>query len=92
MASLPATHVSHVPHVSLPSHDFLLLRADESRLSFLKRRSLREKLRDTRSSWSLRRSSEKVTIANPYLFSNNLYLTLQYLLLSCVGAISRSRL
>ena len=39
-------------------------RSDESRLSFLKRRSLREKLRDTKT-WSLRRSSEKELSPSP---------------------------
>ena len=39
-------------------------RSDESRLSFLKRRSLREKLRDSKT-WSLRRSSEKELSPSP---------------------------
>ena len=40
-----------------------IYRSDESRLSFLKRRSLREKLRD--KTWSLRRSSEKELSPSP---------------------------
>ena len=48
----------------LVSHEVICSRSDESRLSFLKRRSLREKLRDTKT-WSLRRSSEKELSPSP---------------------------
>ena len=45
-------------------NEYCYFRSDESRLSFLKRRSLREKLRDSKT-WSLRRSSEKELSPSP---------------------------